>query len=110
MEQTILETAAIVAARMMTGNELCVSVFHAALGHLSEWAQFDLGQKSAALFGTVTLLVPINSRVASWQWDTQPSDWGQARQTWDTRHLVRVSLLAGALICLVLACLMQRGQ
>ena len=154
MEQAILETAAIAIAGMMTGNELCVSVFHAALRHLSERTQFDLGQKSAAVFGkimpfwyaatlllsgaaayslrgtgtaarlanvaaalflvsivyTVTLLVPINTRIASWQWETRPADWAEARQTWDTRHLVRVSLLALAVVCLVAACVMPAGQ
>jgi hypothetical protein len=154
MGLTILEALAVVTAGMMTGNELCVSIFHEQLRQMEDRAQFDLGQKSAAVFGkvmpfwyaatlllsgavayslrgagrearladlaaalflvsivyTVTLLVPINTRIASWHWDTRPSDWVQARQTWDTRHLLRVFLLAVALVCLVLACLMQRGQ
>ena len=152
MGTAILEGLAIVTAGMMTGNELCVGIFDALLRRLDERAQFDLGQKSAALFGklmpgwyaatfllsaavayrlrgdgtpallaegsaalwllsilgTVTLLVPINSRVAKWTWDTRPADWAQARQTWDTRHYARVIVLAAALICLVFACL--RGQ
>ena len=134
---------------MMTGNELCVGIFDALLRRLGEREQFDLGQKSAALFGklmppwyaatlllsttvvyrlrssgtaalagsaallfllaivfTATLLVPINSRIAGWTWDTRPKGWRQARQTWDTRHTVRVSLLFIALACLILACLL----
>lgn len=154
MGLTILETIAIVAAGMMTGNELCVSIFHKQLLTLDERAQFTLGQKSAAVFGkfmpfwyaatlllsgavayslrgtggtsvladvaaalflvsivyTVTLLVPINSRIASWQWDTRPADWAQARQTWGTRHGLRVFLLMLALICLALACLTPTGR
>jgi len=149
-----LETAAIVAAGMMAGNELCVSIFHAALRRMEERTQFELGKASAAVFGkfmpfwyaatlllsgavayslrrtggaarladlaaalflvsivyNVTLLVPINSRIASWQWDTRPGDWAQARQTWDTRHLARVSLLIAAFACLVLGCLTQTGR
>ncbi len=154
MGLAILETAAVVAAGMMAGNELCVSMFHAALRRMEERTQFELGTASAAVFGkfmplwyaatlllscavayslrgagraslladvsaalflvsivyTVTLLVPINARIASWQWDTRPSDWAQARQTWDTRHLLRVSLLVLAVVCLVVACLTQTGR
>ncbi len=154
MGQAFLETAAIVAAGMMAGNELCVSVFHAVVRRMEEQTQFELGTASAAVFGkfmpfwyaatlllsgaaayslrgtgrasrladisaalflvsivyTVTLLVPINARIASWQWDTRPGDWAQARQTWDTRHLLRVSLLVLAVVCLVVACLMQTGR
>jgi len=154
METTILETLAIISAGMMTGNELCVSIFHAAQRRMEERTQFEVGKMSAAVFGkfmpfwyaatlllsgavayskrgtsqaslladtaaalflvsivyTVTLLVPINTRIASWQWDTRLSDWMQARQTWDTRHLLRVSLLVLAVVCLVLACLTRMGQ
>ena len=152
MGQAIWEAAAIITAGIMTGNELCVSIFHAMLRQMEdERAQFELGQKSAAVFGkvmpfwyaatlllsgaaayslrgtgrasgladiaaalflvsivyTVTLLVPINTRVAGWQWDVRPSDWAQERQTWDTRHRLRVLLLVGAFVCLVLGCLMR---
>lgn len=154
MGQAILETAAISIAGIMTGNELCVSIFHAMLRRMEERTQFELGKASAVVFGkfmpfwyaatlllsgavaysrrgagraslladtaaalflvsivyTVTLLVPINTRIASWQWDTRPPDWAQARQTWDTRHLLRVSLLVLATACLVLACVMQTGR
>ena len=154
MGTVILETLAVIAAGMMTGNELCVIIFHAQLRGLDERAQFELGKKSAAVFGklmppwyaatlllsavvayllrgsgaaalladvsaalwllsilgTVLLLVPINSRIAGWTWDTRPADWAEARQTWDTRHSVRVSLLVLAMICLVLACLLPHSR
>ena len=154
MRLTVLETVAIIAAGMMTGNELCVSIFHVQLRQVEERAQFELGKASASVFGkfmpfwyaatlllsgaaayslrgtrgaarladlaaalflvsivyTVTLLVPINNRIAAWQWDTRPNDWAQARQTWDTRHLARVSLLIAAFACLVLGCLTQTGR
>lgn len=154
MGLTILEALAVMTAGMMTGNEFCVSIFHAQLRTTDERAQFTLGQKSAAVFGklmpfwyaatlllsgavayslrgtggasvladaatalffvsivyTVTLLVPINSRVVGWTWDTRPSDWTQVRQTWDTRHRLRMSLLLVAFACLVLACVLARAS
>ena len=153
METAVLETLAVITAGMMTGNELCVSIFHAMLRRMDERTQFEVGKVSATVFGkmmplwyaatlllsgtvayrlrgsgtaaladiaaalflvsivyTVTLLVPINSRVASWQWDTRPTDWAQQRQAWDTRHLARVFLLALAVVCLVAACFMQAGR
>ena len=150
MGTAILEGLAIIMAGMMTGNELCVGIFDALLRRLDERAQFDLGQKSAALFGklmpgwyaavllltaavayvlresgvaarladvsaalwmlsilgTILFLVPINSHIAKWTWDTRPADWAAARQTWDTRHHARVVLLLAALICLIAACLL----
>lgn len=150
MDQASWQTAAIVAAGMMTGNELCVSIFHALLRRMDERTQFEVGKASAAVFGkfmpfwyaatlllsgaaayslrgtgraslladisaalflgsivyTVTLLVPINTRIAGWQWDARPRDWAKARQTWDTRHRLRVFLLVIAVVCLALACVL----
>lgn len=57
---------------------------------------------------TITCLVPINSRIAAWQWGTRPSEWTHARQKWDALHTARVALLVLALACLVLACLLTR--
>ncbi len=57
---------------------------------------------------TVAALVPINSRIAAWEWETRPSDWTEARQKWNTRHAARVALLMLALACLVLACLLAQ--
>ena len=51
MEVTILEALAVITAGMMTGNELCVGVFHAQLRTLDDRAQLELGQKSATVFG-----------------------------------------------------------
>ena len=150
MRITTLELFALVSAGMMTGNELCVSIFHAQIRRMEEKVEFEMGQASAAAFGkfmpfwyaatllltgavayslrgsrapalladisaalwllsivlTVTLLVPINSRIAGWKWETRPADWPQARRTWDTRHAVRVCLLLAALLCLVFASLL----
>ena len=149
MEAITWEVLALISAGMMTGNELCVSIFYAQIRTLPEEAQFEMGQKSAAVFGrlmpgwyaatlllsvavayvlrgtgtaallagvsaalwllsilgTVTLLVPINTRITQWTWDTRPGDWKATRQLWDTRHRARVGVLFAALICLVSACL-----
>lgn len=58
---------------------------------------------------TVAALVPINNRIAAWEWDTRPADWVQARQRWDALHTARVALLVVALTCLVLGCLLARA-
>ncbi len=57
---------------------------------------------------SVTVLVPINSRIATPVWETRPADWAQEWRTWDTRHTARVALLVLALGCLVAACLSAR--
>ncbi len=49
----ILETLAVISAGMMTGNELCVSIFHAQVSNLDDQAQFEMGQKSAQVFGKI---------------------------------------------------------
>ena len=58
---------------------------------------------------TVSALVPINNRIAAWEWDARPVDWLQARQKWDALHSARVVLLVVALACLVVACLLARA-
>lgn len=148
-----METIAIIAAGMMAGNELCVSIVNASLRKQDEHTRFTSGRAFAALFGafmpfwyaatlllagavafnlrasgtaavladvsallwllsivyTVAALVPINNRIAAWDWDTRPADWEQARQKWDALHTARVALLVTALACLVLACLLARA-
>lgn len=60
---------------------------------------------------TVIGLVPINNRIAAWEWETRPVEWEQARQRWNARHAARVALLVLALSCLALACLLaQTGR
>ena len=49
---------------------------------------------------TVSMLVPINSRIASWTRGKYPENWRDDRKRWDGLHRVRVALLTLALICL----------
>jgi uncharacterized membrane protein len=48
---------------------------------------------SASVF-SLTSLVPINTRIASWERSTLPADWKTYRNRWDMRHRWRVVLLA----------------
>ena len=49
---------------------------------------------------TITMLVPINSRVASWSRENYAKNWREDRKRWDSLHRVRVAVLTLALICL----------
>ncbi len=54
---------------------------------------------------SVLLLVPINSRVATWSREGAPADWKQQVGRWDRFHYVRVAVivLAFALFAVALA-------
>lgn len=54
---------------------------------------------------SVTLLVPINSRVARWSDGQIPPDWRDQVQRWDRFHHVRVGIIVAAFTLLVVACL-----
>ncbi|MFE2432499.1 anthrone oxygenase family protein [Streptomyces sp. NPDC059373] len=49
----------------------------------------------------ITLLVPINSRVARWTHDSVPADWKQQIGRWDRFHSVRVGVIVAAFVLLV---------
>jgi uncharacterized membrane protein len=50
---------------------------------------------------SVTALVPINNRIASWESSTRPSDWKTYRSRWDLLHRWRVVLLTIAFTFLI---------
>ena len=50
---------------------------------------------------TVTTMVPINNRIASWTKDPAPADWKTFRSRWDWHHRWRVVLLAIAFAFLI---------
>lgn len=54
---------------------------------------------------TITTLVPINSRIASWEKSTPPADWKSYRSKWDMHHRWRVVLLTIAFAFLVVGIL-----
>ncbi|MFE5871137.1 anthrone oxygenase family protein [Streptomyces roseifaciens] len=69
------------------------------------WAALAWGGAGATLIVTgaallvlsvvmsVLLLVPINSRVATWSHAGAPADWKQQMQRWDRFHYVRVGVI-----------------
>ena len=54
---------------------------------------------------TITTLVPINNRIASWEKSTPPADWKTYRTKWDSHHRRRVALLTIAFAILVVGIL-----
>ena len=51
---------------------------------------------------SITLLVPINNRSATWTADHHPADWREQQQRWDQLHYVRVAIIvAGFVLTLV---------
>ena len=51
---------------------------------------------------SITMLVPINNRIASWEKVTPPADWKTFRGRWDLLHRWRVVLLTLAFLFLIL--------
>jgi len=52
---------------------------------------------------SMTLLVPINSRVARWASEGAPKDWRQQVGRWNSLHYVRVGIIVAAFTLLVRA-------
>jgi Domain of unknown function (DUF1772) len=51
---------------------------------------------------SVTLLVPIANRSATWTADHHPADWREQQQRWDRLHYARVAIIvAGFVLTLV---------
>jgi hypothetical protein len=57
-----------------------------------------------AILYTVTVLVPVNNRIASWDKSTPPPEWKIYRRRWDLLHRWRVVLLTIAFTFLVVGC------
>jgi hypothetical protein len=58
-----------------------------------------------AIVSTITILVPINNRIASWETATPPADWKLYRSRWDLLHRWRVVVLATAFVLLIVGIL-----
>ena len=52
---------------------------------------------------SIALLVPINSRVASWSAAGAPADWRQQVTRWNRFHYVRVAVIVGAFALFAIA-------
>jgi Domain of unknown function (DUF1772) len=64
------------------------------------------GLLAVSVILSVTLLVPINNRSATWTADSHPADWREQNQRWDRLHYARVAIItAGFVLTLVAATL-----
>lgn len=52
---------------------------------------------------SVTLLVPINNRSATWTADAHPADWREQHRRWDRLHYVRVVIIVAAFVLILVA-------
>ena len=59
----------------------------------------------ATILYTVTMLVPINNRIAAWTPASLPPTWRQDHVKWDKLHRWRILLLIIAIFCLTWALL-----
>lgn len=70
-------------------------------GGLSVWFVTSAILWFFAIAYSITMLVPINNRIASWEKVTPSSDWKTSRNRWDLLHRWRVVLLTIAFVFLI---------
>ena len=71
-------------------------------GRLPVWIAASAVLWMLVIVYTITTLVPINNRIASWEKSTPPADWKSYRSRWDLLHRWRVVLLTMALVFLIM--------
>ncbi len=71
-------------------------------GRLPIWFATSALLWIVAIVFSLTALVPINNRIASWERTTPPADWKTDRNRWDMLHRWRTLLLTIALGLLIL--------
>ena len=74
-------------------------------GHLPIWIVASSVLWMLVIVCTVTILVPINNRIASWETSEPPADWKRYRSRWDLLHRWRVVVLATAFVLLIVGIL-----
>ena len=52
---------------------------------------------------SLTLLVPLNNRTATWTADDHPDDWREQQQRWDRLHYARVAIILAAFVLTLVA-------
>ena len=57
----------------------------------------------ASVVLSITLLVPINNRTATWTADNHPADWREQDQRWYRWHYARVAVIAAAFVLVLIA-------
>jgi uncharacterized membrane protein len=70
-------------------------------GHVPTWFAASAILWVLAIVFSLTALVPINNRIASWEKSTPPADWKTYRHRWDRLHRWRTVLLTVAFAFLV---------
>jgi uncharacterized membrane protein len=70
-------------------------------GHLPLWIAASAILWVLASVYSITTLVPINNRIASWATVSPPADWKTFRSRWDLLHRWRVVLLTTAFAFLI---------
>jgi uncharacterized membrane protein len=70
-------------------------------GRLPIWFATSAILWALASVYSITALVPINNRIASWEKVTPPADWKTFRSRWDLLHRWRVVLLTIAFAFLI---------
>src|SRR5712664_1784014 len=76
--------------------------------HLPIWIATSAILWLLASVYSITALVPINNRIASWAEATPPADWKTFRSRWDLLHRWRVVLLTIAFAFLIVGGLVNR--
>ena len=74
-------------------------------GRLPTWIVASSVLWMLVIVCTVTILVPINNRIASWETSEPPADWKRYRSRWDLLHRRRVVVLATAFVLLIVGIL-----
>lgn len=74
-------------------------------GRLPIWFVTSITLWIVASVYSLTSLVPINTRIASWEGSTRPSDWKTYRRKWDMHHRYRTALLTIAFTFLIVGSL-----
>ena len=70
-------------------------------GRLPIWIAASAVLWMLVIVYTITTLVPINNRIASWEKSAPPTDWKTYRRRWDMLHRWRVALLTIAFTLLI---------
>jgi uncharacterized membrane protein len=70
-------------------------------GRLPVWIVTSAILWALAIVYTITTLVPVNNRIASWEKVAPPADWKTFRSRWDMLHRWRVALLTIAFAFLI---------
>jgi uncharacterized membrane protein len=70
-------------------------------GHLPVWLATSAILWMLASVYSITSLVPLNTRIASWEKSAPTADWKTYRNRWDLLHRWRVMLLAVAFAFLI---------